>query len=128
MKNVDNYIRSGLEAAIRLGALSLQAEYIQAWFFRYGEEENEAFDGGYASISWLLSPYPRPYSIRSGTFGKINSQLKNIWEVAVRRSFLDLNSRTGTVSGGRQANTTWAVNFHFNKALYGFQGRGKITI
>jgi len=115
MKNVNSHFSAGLEAALVLGAISLQGEYIQAQIFRYGDQENEIFDGGYIYISWLISHHQRRYSSRSGTFSKVKPKKGNEWEVAVRHSFLDLNSRTGTVSGGQQVNTAWALNGYLNK-------------
>jgi len=115
MRNVNSHLSAGLEAALVLGSISLQGEYIQTQVFRYGDQENEIFDGGYVYISWLVRGYQRRYSSRSGAFSKVRPKKGSEWEVAVRYSFLDLNSRTGTVSGGQQVNTAWALNGYLNK-------------
>jgi len=116
IKNVDNYFRSGLEVAIESGEFSLQAEYIQVWLSRHGEDDNVAFSGGYLSVNWLINHSQKCYSLRFGSFGGVRlKKRKNVWELAVRQSFLDLNSRNDIIIGGKQTNTTWALNRYFNK-------------
>ena len=114
MRNVDNQFIYGLEASTALGPVTLQAEYIETKVFRYDDKKNETFDGGYLAASWLLNSKQRRYSSRAGTFGSVNANQKGIWEIAIRRSFIDLNSTSGTITGGRQSNTTYALNWYLN--------------
>lgn len=115
LRNVDSEMMTGLEAATTRGPLLLQGEYIQTWVFRSGDRQNERFDGGYLAASWLLNGVQRNYSSREGVFGKVKPGKDGVWELALRRSYLDLNSRIGSVTGGRQFNTTWAINWYANE-------------
>lgn len=117
LRNVDAELVTGLEAATTRGPLLLQSEYIQSRVFRYGDRENESFDGGYVAVSWLLGEAQRNYSSRAGVFGKVKPGKNGAWELALRRSYLDLNSGTGTVTGGKQVNTTWAINWYANENI-----------
>lgn len=115
LRNVDSELITGLEAMTTRGPFLLQGEYIQTWVFRYGDRENESFDGGYLAASWLLNGRQRDYSRRDGVLGKVKPGKGGAWELALRRSYLDLNSRIGSVTGGKQVNTTWAINWYANE-------------
>ncbi len=116
MRNVDSQMIQGIEAILATGPVTLQGEYIATRVSRFGDKQDETFDGGYLSASWLINGKQRPYSARSGSFGAVKvGRGQNVWEVAIRRSYIDLNSRTGTITGGTQTNTTFALNWYQNK-------------
>ena len=117
MRNVDNQVIYGVEGAVTLGAVLLQGEYLFTKVLRYGEKKDETFDGGYFAASWLINGKQRRYSSRSGVFGAVKPDKEGVWELAIRRSYLDLNSSTGTITGGRQANTTLALNWYHSRNL-----------
>ncbi|MCF6345885.1 MAG: OprO/OprP family phosphate-selective porin [Thiomicrorhabdus sp.] len=116
MKNVDSQVIHGIEAILATGPVTLQGEYIATSVSRFGDKQDENFDGGYLSASWLINGKQRPYSTRSGSFGAVNvGRAQRVWEVAIRRSYIDLNSRTGSIAGGIQTNTTFALNWYQNE-------------
>jgi len=86
------------------GPLTLQGEYVQATVYRAADRPDETFEGGYLLASLFLTEDQRPYSIRSGAFGGVKPKNGSAWELTVRRSYLDLNSSTGNVTGGKQVN------------------------
>lgn len=113
MRNVDSQMIQGVEAILAKGPFTLQGEYIATRVSRFDDKQDETFDGGYLAASWLINGQQRSYSTRSGTFGAVKvGRGQNVWEVAIRRSYLDLNSRTGTITGGTQTNTTFAINWY----------------
>ncbi|MCF6298825.1 MAG: OprO/OprP family phosphate-selective porin [Thiomicrorhabdus sp.] len=116
MRNVDSQMIQGVEAILATGPVTLQGEYISTRVSRFEDKQDETFDGGYLSASWLINGRQRNYSARSGSFGAVKvGRGQNVWEVAIRRSFIDLNSGTGTITGGAQTNTTFALNWYQNK-------------
>ena len=116
MRNVDSQMIHGIEAVLATGPVTLQGEYIATRVSRFEDKQDETFDGGYLSASWLINGRQRSYSTRSGSFGAVKvGRGQNVWEVAIRRSFIDLNSGTGTITGGKQTNTTFALNWYQNK-------------
>ncbi len=115
MRNVDHVLTTGVEAATTWESWLLKGEYLQSKVNRYGDREDESFDGGYLAASWLINGKQRKYSTRSGVFGRVNTKAGSVWEVAVRYSYLNLNSGTGTITGGKQANTTLGLNWYLNR-------------
>ncbi len=122
MRNVDRNLTTGIELAIAGDSLLIQGEYILTHLNRFGDRSDEVFDGGYLSASWVFNNRQRRYSSRSGIFGRVNPQKNHVWEVALRYSFLNLNSYSflglnkyaGSVTGGDQVNTSLAVNWYLN--------------
>lgn len=110
IRHVDEYFTSGVEAAAMAGPFMVQWEYLGTTITRNGGRDDARFSGGYVAASYLLSGKQRGYSARTGAFGAVKLENGSAWEIALRRSFLDLNS--GAISGGRQVNTTWGVNWH----------------
>lgn len=117
INKVDSHVTAGVEGVVTIGQFALQGESIRTRIYRAGDRQDETFDGGYLFASWLLNGGRRTYSHPSGVFGKIKPNQAGAWEVAVRRSFLDLDSSTGSVRGGKQTNTTWALNWHPNENI-----------
>lgn len=110
IRHVDDYLTLGVEAAATAGPLMVQGEYVSAAVARNGGRDDVSFNGGYLAASYLLSGKQRRYSASSGAFGAVRLENGSVWELALRCSFLDLNS--GVISGGRQVNTSWGVNWH----------------
>lgn len=110
IRHVDDYFTYGVGAAAMTGPVTLQGEYVAATVQRTGGRGAEQFSGGYLAASYLLSGKQRRYSASSGAFGAVRLENGSAWELALRRSFLDLNS--GVISGGRQVNTSWGVNWY----------------
>jgi phosphate-selective porin OprO/OprP len=117
MNDVESIFTGGLEAALMLGPVTLQSEYVQTHVKRDATRSDERFAGGYLSASLLLKNTPRRYSSQYGAFGAINLKNDSVWELALRRSFLDLNSQIGNITGGMQTNVTWAINWYANENL-----------
>ncbi|HPU96908.1 MAG TPA: porin [Candidatus Hydrogenedentes bacterium] len=114
-EDADQY---GLEAAVVLGPVSAQAEYLLA-------DVNSTFagdlrfDGWYAFLSWFLTGENRSYSHKDGTFGRLIPRQNfawgkgwGAWEVLARYSTLDLDA--GIVRGGSQDNLTLGLNWYWN--------------
>ena len=109
-----------LEAAWVYGPLSVQTEYIYDRVdTRYGNAPS--FCGYYIEASYFLTGENRNYRLSGGTFSRIqpkqNFRLKGgdgwgAWQLAVRRSRLDLNS--GSIRGGEGDNWTIGLNWYLN--------------
>jgi len=117
LKGVDTYVTGALEAAITIGSLSVQGEYNKMFVYRESGRNDETFEGNYVYVSWFLSGENRPYSVKSGAFGRVKPKGTNgAWEIALRRSHLNLNSRTGDIRGGKQTNITWGLNWYVHQS------------
>ena len=111
--DVDDITKYGLEAALVQGPFSLQAEYLQASVSREGGNPDADFDGYYVFGSWFLTGESRPYSAKSGSFGRVKPAAKSgAWEVAARYSNLNLND--AAITGGEMDNWTLGVNYYMN--------------
>ena len=75
------------------------------------------FRADYVLASLCLTGERRRYSVRSGSFAGTTPYDGTAWELAVRRSYLDLNSATGTVTGGREFNLAWGLNWYPNQNM-----------
>ncbi len=109
----------GAEAALVLGPVSLQGEYVADWVRREdGAGGDLFFQGYYAFVSWFVTGEHREY--KDGVFSRVspneNFSLADggpgAWELALRWSDLDLNSKD--VEGGRLQDVTAGVNWHLN--------------
>lgn len=117
VKNVNDYLTLGMESALMFDSLMLQGEYFQTSVYRAEGRDDARFDGAYLLASILLTGESRRYSNRSGNFSGVKLKKGGAWELAVRRSYLDLNSTSGVVRGGRQDNITWGVNWYPHQNL-----------
>ncbi len=111
---VDDVLTWGFEAAVVYKSLSVQGEFLRSDLLRQGV--NNAFDGGYAQVSWFPTGEMRPYSASYGSFRWIDPIRK--WgavELAGRWSRLDLNDRA--VRGGQEDNWTVGVNYYLNSNI-----------
>jgi phosphate-selective porin OprO/OprP len=117
--------RLGAELAIVRGPLYLQAEYMCSTVDQIGGPPL-FFQGAYAFASFFLTGENRTYNKRLGTFDRVYP-FENVfrvrtddgvqtgrgaWEVAVRWSYIDLDSRN--VQGGTLNDITLALNWHLN--------------
>jgi phosphate-selective porin OprO/OprP len=110
---------TGAEAALVLGPLSLQAEYLRTWVDTMSSG-TAVFDGYYVAGSWFITGEHRNYRRSSGTFDRIrphrNFSLTDgglgAWEVAVRYSSLDLND--AGINGGCLSDITAGLNWYLN--------------
>jgi len=105
--------RAGLEAALTMGPLSLQAEYIRLLVNRKSGYDDLGFHGWYAYVSWFPTGESRKYFPLEGIFGYPDIESK--WgavELAARYSTLDLND--GSVKGGEEKNLTLGVNWYIS--------------
>jgi phosphate-selective porin OprO and OprP len=106
----------GIEAALVLGRLSLQGEYVGAFVDR--REENPRFHGYYAYVSYFLTGESRSYDPATGAFGRISPSRPFVpgtggwggWELAMRYSFVDLED--AGINGGEERNVTLALNWY----------------
>lgn len=107
----------GAEAALVLGPLSLQSEYMFA-DVNTKDFGSEDFQGAYIQASYLLTGEHRPY--KGGVFKDIkpleNFSLKDdawgAWELAARYSWLDLED--DDLSGGKLSAFVVGLNWYLN--------------
>lgn len=112
LDQVDWINRMGLEAAWQRGPWSIQGERLEARVQRENQLPGLGLDGWYLSASWILTGESRSY--RNGTFGGVRpAGARGAWELALRRSAIDL----GDADGGRQNNWTAAVNWYANQRV-----------
>ncbi|MEQ6342064.1 MAG: porin [Gammaproteobacteria bacterium] len=108
IRNVDNIVLTGLEAAAVRGAVSLQAEYVRSDVSRSDGRRGRNIDGYYVYASWFLTGESRPY--RDGRFGAIKPENPlGAWEVAVR------NSAISDDSGEKLSDITLGLNWYINR-------------
>lgn len=109
----------GGEAALVLGPLSLQGEYVANWVHRPDSVGDDLYlQGYYAFVSWFITGEHRPY--KAGVFSRVSPNENfspadggpGAWELALRWSALDLNSED--VEGGELRDITAGVNWYLN--------------
>jgi phosphate-selective porin OprO/OprP len=116
---------AGVEAAWVYGPLSIQSEYITSFVEPLAGDEL-FFHGFYAYASYFLTGESRQYDRAQGTYARAQVYEPffrvrtdrgictgcGAWEVAVRWSYLDLNS--DAIAGGYLDDTTLGVNWYLN--------------
>ena len=108
IRNVDNIVLTGVEAAIVSGAASLQAEYVRSDVSRSNGGQARNIDGYYVYVSWFLTGESRPY--RNGRFSTIKPESRwGAWEVAARNSAIS-DDRGETLS-----DITLGLNWYLNR-------------
>ncbi len=117
IRNVNTFYSAGLEGLVLAGRFTLQGEYIRTTVYRSSDRDDETFAGGYLLASVFLTQDRRRYSSRSGAFGGVKPKNGSVWELAVRSSYLDLNSSTGNVTRGKQVNLSWGINWYLHQRL-----------
>lgn len=112
------------EAAVVLGPLSVQSEYVHSFMDRRGARSLE-FSGYYVFCSYFLTGEHRKYigGEGGGEFGSISPASPfrfggpgwGSWQAALRYSRLDLNDLD--ITGGEEENWTAGVNWYLNANL-----------
>lgn len=120
--NLQELELAGGEAALVLGPFSLQGEYAEAATEGRAARDPE-FTTWYGQASFFLTGEHRPYKRATGLFDRVKP-LKNFhdgpeggcgaWELALRRSELDLDDRGAGVAGGRLRDHTLGLNWYLN--------------
>ncbi|MEW6238523.1 MAG: porin [Candidatus Omnitrophota bacterium] len=117
--NVDQFELFGAEAALVLGPLSLQSEYVLNDLQSSGFGD-QTYDGAYAQISYFLTGEYRPYQAGrfvtpspKRNFGKDGGW--GAWELAFRYGWLDLDDTPVTAAKGGELNDyAFGVNWYMN--------------
>ncbi|MFZ5595042.1 MAG: OprO/OprP family phosphate-selective porin [Pseudomonadota bacterium] len=110
IRNVDDILLTGLEAATVIGPFSLQGEYMRSRVDRNNGRPERNLDGYYVYASWFLTGESRPY--RDGRFTAIDPQGRwGAWELAARNSAIDDGN------GHRLNDITLGLNWYINQHL-----------
>jgi phosphate-selective porin OprO and OprP len=121
--SVDLENRSGLEAAVVYGPLSLQGEFMQTWVKNpAGLSKTGYLFGAYGYVSYFLTGESRKYNKSAGDFSGVkpneNFSIENgtwgAWELAARYSHLDLDDKDAGITGGILNDITLGVNWYLN--------------
>jgi len=104
------------ELAFVYDRFSVQGEYLGARLA--SEQDEEAYlHGGYAQVSWFLTPMSRRFVRRTAVFGRLVEAADvfkgggiGAFEVAARFSHLDLDD--GWIAGGTASNLTFGLNWY----------------
>lgn len=113
----DSALMYNAEAAMVMGRLSVQSEYIGVTMDA-PLAGDPSFNGFYVFASYFLTDDYRPYTKSAGAFGAVkpsapytpNGDGMGAWELAVRYSRLDLED--GLVLGGVLTDVTVGVNWY----------------
>ncbi len=117
---VDQVDLWGLETALVCGPFSVQGEYLHSDVDTRLAGERD-FYGYYIYASYFLTGEHRPYKLGNGVFGRVHPRRNfalqgphgwGAWEIALRYSYLDLNS--GPIRGGKEDNWTLGLNWYLN--------------
>jgi phosphate-selective porin OprO/OprP len=107
------------------GPFSLQSETMLAGVNQIGRPDAYLW-GSYVQMGWFLTGEHRPYDRAAGAIDRVKPledffrirndrgtfHGKGAWEIALRYSYLDLDS--GTVTGGALSDTTLGINWYTN--------------
>jgi phosphate-selective porin OprO/OprP len=109
----------GIEAAVVLGPLSVQGEYMSASVDASGSGD-PTFDGYYVMASWWLTGEHRKYKESSAAFDRVFPKTTFMedggfggLELAARYSCLNLSD--ADIDGGKLSDFTIGANWHLNK-------------
>lgn len=115
----DGTTHAGFEAAWVSGPLSLQGEYVMETINGAAGAPDIDVSGFYGFVSYFLTGEVRPYSSKSGAFGRVKpetnygSESSGAWELALRYSALDIDA-PAVVTAGDLADVTAGVNWYLN--------------
>ncbi|MBN1443605.1 MAG: porin [Planctomycetes bacterium] len=111
--------RIGLEAALVIDSLSLQAEYMHSECNATGGLTDMDFDGFYVMASYIVTGEHRPYDQAAGIFKRVKPS-SNVFdggtgaiELVARYSYLDLGGKSG-VDGGTIHDVTAGTGWYLN--------------
>ncbi len=115
----------GPEAALVLGPLSIQSEWIAGFYNRGAAQADPTFHGLYVQASYFLTGEHRVYNRSAGSFDRVKP-FENFfrirgedgcivtgtgaWEIAYRYSYLDLND--AGIAGGVASDHTFGLNWY----------------
>lgn len=120
--DVENVKLAGLEAALALGSVLLQSEYIRSYIDREAMDSS-AFYGWYAQAGWLITGERHEYSTaKGGVFHKVTPHRPfdvkasgwGAWELAARYDVIGLSD--GAIQGGHMHTVTGGINWYLNEA------------
>jgi len=113
--DLDQSLRYATEFAWKFRSLQVQAEYVSLNMTRQTGSDLD-FDGWYAQAAWFITGESRRYNRRKGSFRRTKPEHSyGAWEVAVRRSEIDLSS--ADISGGMECNTSVALNWYATDSI-----------
>jgi len=110
-----DYNTFGVEAATVLGSFSAQAEYFYRDYNGASGVKDQSLNSWYVFGSYFLTGESRPYSVKSGGFGRIKPKSivgqggYGAWEIAMRYTDLDLEDNG---FGDKGDVTTIGVNWY----------------
>ena len=114
IRNVDDLVTVGGELGGVWGPVSLRGEFLRAQVFRSGP--NLAYQGGFASVSWIVTGESVRYNPRSGVFGEVRPKHDfGAIELAARYSAIDLDDEN--VRGGRERDWTLGLNWYLTRNI-----------
>jgi len=113
-------IQNGLEFIWHNKELQIQAEHVRSEVKALSGID-PIFHGTYVQASYFLTGEHRPFYDRYRTFSRVRP-LKDFdgnggygaWQIALRYSTVDLDDLASRVQGGKQAGTTYGVNWYLN--------------
>lgn len=104
------------QAAVVVGPLSLQSEYIENDVYRMGADPTLHLNGWYELGSWILTGESRRYDTRNAIFTGVEpAHHYGAWELTERFSRVNLNSHS--VLGGVEKNYTAGLNWYVNPSI-----------
>lgn len=118
IENVQNLNMLNLESAFVTGSLSLQAEYL---ITNLKTDVAYNFSSYYGQISYFITGEQKKYKSSYSGFDRVKpkrnfmgkgSSVAGAWEVALRYSNSDLNSKD--IFGGEQSDVTLGLNWYLN--------------
>ena len=110
-----------IEAAVRQGPWSLQAEYLRRRLGGIGDGGSREARGHYVQLAWTVTGEARPYEMDGAGFGAIRPERRDIgaWEVFARRDRLRVTGDDDGVGegSGRASARVWStgVNWYPNR-------------
>ncbi|MCR4439769.1 MAG: porin [bacterium] len=119
LRDVNYYLRSGVELLGIYGPLFLQSEAMWTSVERWYNKPRVDMKGGYAFLTWMVTGETRDYYIDEGEPGPVEMP-KHSWgalELAARASFLDLNDLGAGIHGGYSKQLMLGVNYYPNRNI-----------
>lgn len=122
IENVETVNIVNFETVYSAGAFSFQAEYLNSNLKQKLPDFSEtySFNNYYGQVSYFITGEHRPYKSSYDTFGRLKPKNNfmdggsGAWEVALRYTHTDLNSKT--IKGGEQGDITFGTNWYLNSA------------
>lgn len=103
IRDVDDKVSLGLEAAGVWGPFSLQGEYMQTKLSRTEGLNSTSLDGFYLFASWFITGESRNYLPAQGEFGRsAPGGKRGSLELALRYSSVDLNDEDSLMEAGEE--------------------------